>query len=230
MNSRTLCTLLLVLLTSATAASAGTFTAYDVTRTFMGTGTETFPQYEVPAAVTVTEVTVSLVPPTMGSMSFDNENDVMTEVTIDGRSYDVTLTSTDAPFTPVHYDVIGIGQIIQLAPHDDPDGIDTLDAFQADSGNDWIQTLTVAPLPVTSTVSDPAGIAAFLGTGTFDIDCLDASGPQIMTLPPPGVSSLPVLISAGYKVNVTMTAVPEPGTLALVGLGIGALLRRRRLR
>ncbi|HUU10763.1 MAG TPA: PEP-CTERM sorting domain-containing protein [Phycisphaerae bacterium] len=227
MNVRTLCLAVALLLVRASGASAD-FVAYDVTQTFTGNETLTFDQYELPPGVTMTGVTIELILPTMGSMAFDNETADPVDITIWSPSYDITLSSTDVPFTPIHHQGVGIAQIFTLQPHDDPDGIDTLDAYQADSGNDWVQTLTATPVPVGTTVTDPSDISAYLGTGTFGIDCLDNSPPVIATVLPPGVSSLPILIHLGYEVRVTMTAVPEPATMGLLGAGLAAMAWRRR--
>ena len=140
---------------------------------------------------------------------------------------DITVSSSDVTFTPIHFQEISPAGIMTLGPHDDPEGIDTLDAFQADSGSDWMQSLALAPAPVSKTVTVPSEIATFLGVGTFGIDCLDASGAQGAPFLPPGVSAEAVPTPGGFEVRVTMTAVPEPATLALLAVG-GLLLIRRR--
>jgi len=205
---------------------------YDVTNHYSGSGIEskTFNLYQPTAGQTVTSVVVDYWRSPAAGYGYDNENDYEVEINIFYPWRDITISSSNVTFDPIIDSSLAREEIIMLGPHDDPDGIDTLDAFQTDSGSDWAESGTQISLIYRRTVLDPDDIATFLGTGTFDILSESSNGWSIVELTPPGVSELESLIQieSGF-VRVSMTAVPEPSTVLLLMLGASALVIRRQL-
>lgn len=183
---------------------------YDETRQYFGSGTQTFPKYQPPIGYRVISITIEFTPAGgRSSAALDNENDSEVQVAVPGgTSGNATVSSTDVSFTPIEVEVIGLSQIIPLPPHDDPDGIDTLTAFEEDSGNDWVKLPAVQSAPTVQTITNPAQIATFLGSGTFNIDYNFSSGIIVITPPTPGVSRQGGFISILASVRITMDPAP----------------------
>jgi len=80
----------------------------------------------------------------------------------------------------------------------------------------------------TITLTDPSLIALFTGSGTFVLPAQASFG---STLREAGNNDYGSLITyAGMSINLTYTYVPEPSSVALLGLGVGGVLISGKLR
>jgi len=84
----------------------------------------------------------------------------------------------------------------------------------------------------TLTITDPSRLALFLGTGTIGLPAMATGGATFVNTSGNGSGRIETF--AGVTVSLSYTYVPEPSSVALLGLGGGGLLlaggfRRRRL-
>ncbi len=202
------------------------------TETFTGDDTLTFNEFDsILGTLTSIEIIFDLSIDN-GWLIVDNDDSVQADVTIvlgavaAISSTDVRLTN--ASWQPVVDILVASTTAVVTLAAEIGDGPGIVDANGPDG-----TTLNGEPdSDLDNGLIRGAYFVDYIGTGTFEID-VDVTDIAEWGSPPnvEDLSSAVDILSAGSSVtvNYTYTPIPEPATMALLGLGSIALIRKRRL-
>jgi hypothetical protein len=192
-----------------------------------GSAPLTFDQFNS-ALGTLTSITITTnVTKTGGSLFVDNESATAASGNI-SQSVTINLTSgsvglVDASFSPIGTGVAATSTYAASVGADDGDG-----AGVQSTGPDY-DGATFGPVSNSQTKDVNAGaFGGYLGTGTFVINAGGVQGFNTSAIGGAAVAIDPATASGDVTITYTYTAVPEPASILLGGIGLLALLRRRR--
>ncbi len=191
-----------------------------------GTAPLTFNQFDT-ALGTLTSITITTnVTKTGGSLFVDNESATPASGNI-SQSVTINLTSSvglvDASFAPIGTGVSATSSYSANVDADDGDGAGVQSTGPDYDGTSFGPTSTSQTKDVNS-----AAFGGYQGTGTYVIDAGGDQGFNTSAIGGAAVAIDPASVSGDVTITYTFTAIPEPGSALLGGIGCLALLRRRR--
>ncbi len=188
----------------------------------------TFNQFDASLG-TLTAITIQTnVAKSGGSLFVDNESvvgasgNITQSVTISLASPDVFLF--DAGFATIGTNLSASSTYAATVGADDGDGVGV-----QSTGADYDGTSFGTTATTTQTRNVNTGFfGAYTGTGTFEIDVNGNQGFNTSAIGGAAVAIDPATAFGSVVITYTYTAIPEPSSILLGGVGMLALLRRRR--
>lgn len=179
---------------------------------------------------TLTAVTITTnVTKSGGSLSVDNESATPASGTI-SQTVSITLSGSgvvllDGSFAAIGNNLSAVSSYAATVGADDGDGpgIHT-------TGSDYATSGTFATTPTTTETKNVNSIffAGYSGSGTYGITANGSQGLDTSAIGGAAGSFDPATVFGDVVVTYTYTAIPEPSSILLGGVGMLALLRRRR--
>ena len=218
---------ILALAASLTGFSSGATIVQTKSFSFIPDGSAplTFNQFNS-ALGTLTSITITTnVTKSGGSLFVDNESATPASGNIT-QSVTITLTGSvalvDAALSP-------IGVVAATTSYTANVGADDGDGAEVQTtGSDYDGT-SFGPTSNSQTKNvSGAGFGGYTGTGTYVIDADGVQGFNTSAIGGAAVAIDPATVSGDVTITYTYEAIPEPSSAVLGGLGLLALLRRRR--
>lgn len=191
-----------------------------------GTAPLTFNQFDT-ALGTLTSITITTnVTKNGGSLFVDNESATPASGNI-SQSVTINLTSSvglvDASFTAIGNGVSATSSYTATVGADDGDGPGVQTTGPDYDGTTFGQTSTSQTKDVYS-----GAFGGYQGTGTYAIDAGGVQGFNTAAIGGAAVAIDPASVLGDVTITYNFTAIPEPSSALLGGIGCLALLRRRR--
>lgn len=182
-----------------------------------------------PAWGTLNSITITTnVTKSGGALYVDNEagspasGNISQSVTITLDSLDVTLLADPTGLIGSNVTATSVYAASTTADNGDTPGVVDVDT----PGHDYDGT-AFGPVSTFETKNvRPLVLSDYMGTGTFTINAIGSQGFNTSAFGGASVAIAPATVSG--NVTITYDYVPEPGAALLGGLGMLALLRRRR--
>ncbi len=178
---------------------------------------------------TLTAITIQTnVAKSGGSLFVDNESGTGASGTI-SQSVTVSLASSsvflfDAAFQTIGTNLSASSSYVATVGADDGDGLGVQSTGPDYDGTSFGTTATTSQTKDVNT----GFFGAYSGTGTYVIDVNGSQGFNTSAIGGAAVAIDPATAFGSVVITYTYTAIPEPSSMLLGGIGALALLRRRR--